>query len=199
MQRAENPKRSQIIITAKNLFWKFGMKRVSVEEICREAGVSKMTFYKYFKNKNDLAIILITIMQEEAFKKYNTFMNQDIPFKDKVKHSIHFKMEQTDQLSSEFFNDLHKNEDKEITLRFQKIFQKGIQIILNDYLEAQKRGDIRNDIKPEFILYFLSHMGDMAKDEKLSKLYDTPQEMIMELTRFFFYGILPREEKTKNE
>ena len=41
--------------SAKTLFWKYGMARVTVEEICREAGVSKMTFYRNFKNKNEVA------------------------------------------------------------------------------------------------------------------------------------------------
>jgi hypothetical protein len=38
-------------------------------------------------------------------------------------------------------------------------------------------------------------MMSMAKDEELAKLYETPQDLIMELTNFFFYGILPRDGK----
>ena len=30
------------------------------------------------------------------------------------------------------------------------------------------------------------------KDETLQQLYDDPQELIMEMVNFFFYGILPR-------
>jgi len=47
MNRSENQKYNQIIDTSKKLFWKYGIKRVTIEEICREAGVSKMTFYKH--------------------------------------------------------------------------------------------------------------------------------------------------------
>ena len=60
-----NPKRIQIVKTAKELFWKFGIKRVTIEEICREANVSKMTFYKFFSNKNELLHTVI----EEMFDK----------------------------------------------------------------------------------------------------------------------------------
>ena len=45
--------------TAKNLFFKFGLRRVSVEEICKKASVSKMTFYRNFNNKEHIAIIIL--------------------------------------------------------------------------------------------------------------------------------------------
>ena len=54
-----NKKYKQIIATSKELFWKFGIKRVTVEEICSQAHVSKMTFYKFFPNKIELAKIIL--------------------------------------------------------------------------------------------------------------------------------------------
>jgi len=51
MKTTSNPKREQILTTGKELFWKFGFKRVTIEEICKEAGVSKMTYYKFFTTK----------------------------------------------------------------------------------------------------------------------------------------------------
>jgi len=64
---------------------------------------------------------------------------------------------------------------------------------LKDYSEAQARGDIRPDIKPEFIMYILNKMIAMISDEELAKLYDSPRDITAELTNFFFYGILNRE------
>jgi hypothetical protein len=40
-------------------------------------------------------------------------------------------------------------------------------------------------------------MMEMGQDERLSMIYATPQEMILELTNFFFYGILPRQDKAE--
>ena len=62
-------------------------------------------------------------------------------------------------------------------------------MVYNDYLEAQKRGDIREDIKPEFIIYFLNKIYDMIKDENLVKMYEDPSQLAVELIKFFFYGI----------
>lgn len=192
MSDHQNPKKAQIIQSARTLFWKFGMKRVTIEEICREADVSKMTFYKYFDNKKHLVIAILDILQQEGIDKYRSIMQQNIPFVEKVRQTLQLKMDGTDNLSSEFFNDLHRNADPEVKTRFYKMFNENIQMILNDYIEAQKRGDIRKDIDPKFILYFLNHMVEITEDDKLSKIYSTPQDMIMELTNFFFYGIMPR-------
>ncbi len=57
----------------------------------------------------------------------------------------------------------------------------------------QERGDIRSDIKLEFIVFILNHLLEIAADERLVRLYDSPEAMTAELMNFFFYGILPRE------
>ena len=46
-------KEGDILRTAEDLFMQFGYDRVSVEEICREAKVSKVTFYKLLCNDAD--------------------------------------------------------------------------------------------------------------------------------------------------
>ena len=44
-------KEEQIIETARKLFHKFGFKKVSMDEIAKEAGVTKRTIYTYFPSK----------------------------------------------------------------------------------------------------------------------------------------------------
>lgn len=55
-------KEEQIIEVARNLFHKFGFKKVSMDEIAREAGVTKKTIYSYFSSKEAL---LEYFIQEE--------------------------------------------------------------------------------------------------------------------------------------
>ena len=58
----QSANRERLMKSAFTLFQRFGIKKVTVEEIARGANVSKMTFYKYFRNKKD---ILLTIMDRE--------------------------------------------------------------------------------------------------------------------------------------
>ncbi len=191
-----NPKKQQIVSTARDLFWKFGFRRVSIEEICREANVSKMTFYKHFKNKDELVKYIINLITGIAMKKYREIMDSDIPFTEKVEKSIQLKMESSNDMSQEFFDDFHKNASPELREHFNKLVHSNLQTIHDDYVNAQKKGDVRPDINPQFILYYLDKILEMAKDENLMKLYKSPPDLINELTRFFFYGILPRKNKT---
>ncbi|HKK62224.1 MAG TPA: TetR/AcrR family transcriptional regulator [Bacteroidales bacterium] len=183
------PKKKQILKTGKALFWKFGFKRVTIEEVCAEANVSKMTFYKYFSNKMELVKTILEQVMEESMEKYQEIMESNIPFTEKVEKQIEMKMEGTAEMSNEFMDDLMIHGEPEMMQYMQKVSQKALAIVQNDYIEAQKKGDIRKDIKPEFIIYFLNHMYDMIKDEQLIAMYKSPGELATELIKFFFYGI----------
>jgi AcrR family transcriptional regulator len=47
-------KKEQIIEAARILFHKYGFKKVSMDEIANEAGVTKKTIYMYFSSKEEL-------------------------------------------------------------------------------------------------------------------------------------------------
>ncbi|MEA3494599.1 MAG: TetR/AcrR family transcriptional regulator [Bacteroidota bacterium] len=47
-------KSSEIFKKAGKVFFKYGIRSVSMDDICREIGISKKTLYKYVKNKGDL-------------------------------------------------------------------------------------------------------------------------------------------------
>ena len=196
MTEKYNQKQHDIISTGKDLFWKHGFKRVTVEEICREAGISKMTFYKYYPNKQALVMAILDGVMTESIRKYREIMDSNLPFKEKVIEQIRLKKEQTETMSNEFFDDLYVHGDPEMREYMQKMTRKNLQMISDDYIHAQQQGYIRKDIKPEFILYFLNHMFEMVEDEQLTRHYKDPQELAMELVRFFFYGVLdPQSEE----
>ena len=46
--------RRNIIKTAGDLFFRLGIRSVSIDDICREIGMSKKTFYVYFASKDEL-------------------------------------------------------------------------------------------------------------------------------------------------
>ncbi|UCG27848.1 MAG: TetR/AcrR family transcriptional regulator [Bacteroidales bacterium] len=184
----------QITGTGKELFFKYGIKRVTIEEICREAGVSKMTFYKHFNNKIDLVKRIIDLLVSENLTSYRELMERiDITFEEKVRLTIQMKLEGTSEIGDTFYDDYLVKSDPELASYIQIKSGSVFKEVLKDYIEAQERGDIRKDIKPEFILFFLNHIFELAKNEKLLKLYMHPWEVIMELVNFFFYGIMSRK------
>ncbi len=193
MSNMSNPKRELILKTGKELFWKFGFKRVTIEEICKEAGISKMTFYKFFSNKINLVQTIMNIVMQESLDRYNKIMDSDIPYREKVVGMIQMKKDQIKTMSSEFFRDYVQSDDPELLSYLEKLTQDNLQTISNDFKKAQNEGDIRKDMKIEFLMYVMNHLIILAQDDALQNMYDNPQDLVMEITNFLFYGILNRE------
>jgi AcrR family transcriptional regulator len=68
--KANKTGNDKLFKAGRKLFWKYGFRRVSVDEICREAGVSKMTFYRAFEDKQDLAKTIFRKVAEEGVKQF---------------------------------------------------------------------------------------------------------------------------------
>ena len=58
VEKMENQK-EQIIKTAGEMFFRLGIRSVSIDDICRELGMSKKTFYVYFASKDELVAQLL--------------------------------------------------------------------------------------------------------------------------------------------
>ena len=195
IMKTENhsPKYKDIMQAAHDLFWKHGFKRVSVEEICRKAGVSKMTFYRFFPNKIELAKKVYTQEVDKGVYVFKTIMEEKSSSEEKMKKILMMKFEGTNNISREFIMDFYS--DQELGLK-HFIEQKTTEVwqqLIQDFKTAQEKGIFRKDFKPEFILFLSQRIMDMLTDENLLKLYKNQQEVIMELTNFFVYGISPQE------
>lgn len=193
MSNVSNPKRNQILETGKALFWKFGYKRVTIEEICKEAGVSKMTYYKYFTNKIDLVKTIMDDILRVSLDKYKAIIASDLPYPEKVVEMIHLKKDQIEHMSSEFFKDYVQSGDPELISYLEQLSGESMNLFMDDFMKAQENGDIRKDLKIEFLMYIMNHLVGMVEDDALMNMYDKPQDLVMEITNFLFYGILNRD------
>lgn len=63
--------RDRIIKTALDLFRRYGIKSVTVDDIARDAGMSKKTIYQYFKEKDELVLICVEVMMQADYDAVN--------------------------------------------------------------------------------------------------------------------------------
>jgi len=188
-----NPKYQDIFNKGKELFWKYGIKRVTIEEICKEAGVSKMTFYKFFPNKIALVKAILDDVFEGSIEEVNQLILSDIPFSNKLEKIFQLKIEGTKNISLELINDLYSNPELGLVNYMADLQKKSMDVIVNFYKDAQDKGNIKKDIKIDFILSYSFQVVKLMEDENLVSKYETPQEFILEAMNFMFYGLLPRE------
>lgn len=77
-----------IVESARKLFNKYGYKRVSMDEIAKEAGVTKRTVYAYFSSKEDLLKYFINEEIQNMKKLVDEIDEEDISFFDKIHKGI---------------------------------------------------------------------------------------------------------------
>ena len=189
-----NEKYQDIVREAKDLFWRYGIKKVTVEEICAKAGVSRVTFYKYFDNKEKLALNIIKAIVEDGMKEYDKIMKSEVAYPVKVQKIIELKIRSSGELSSDLLKDLFGSDFPEIQEFYRRTTFNNLRIFENDIRDAQWNGDIRKDIKVEFIMFILNRMVEMARDENLNAIYSSVGDLLTELTRFFFYGVIKTDK-----
>ncbi len=194
IQQTELPKKAlQLKATARELFMRHGIRRVTIEEICKTSGISKMTFYKYFSNKTDIAQRVVMDIYEEGQQWFDEISAQPMSFVEKVEKMLQLKMEMLEKMSDEFLTELMdlETELKEFVLEQQ---HKHIQHTLDFFMEAQKQGEIRQEIAPQFILFMLNHSLQIVRDPQLTQIIPNPRERVKELSYWLVYGLMPSPE-----
>lgn len=191
MKTASNSKKDQILATGKLLFWKFGFKRVTIEEICREASVSKMTFYKFFPNKLELAIAILNDMFAENLVKIRKLSAEHESPEKTFNKILQLKAEASKGIGEEFIKDLYTNPEIGLKTYMEGKTQETFTEIINVYEKGKVDGWIRKDLNiPFFFSFIRKSMEHMSSEEYLS-FFESPQELIMEVTKLFLYGITP--------
>ncbi|MFH0760143.1 MAG: TetR/AcrR family transcriptional regulator [Bacteroidota bacterium] len=191
-EEVENPRLKKLNESALKLLYKYGIRKLTVEDICKDSGVSKMTFYKYFENKQDVVLYTLGMLMENSVKVFRQIMAENISFEEKVEKTIDSKMKYASSVSEDFVSDLLQYGGPEVMDLIQKLVADANKAVFEEYSKAQQDGLIRKDMNLQFMILFMNHMEEMAKDPKFLSLFKTPAEMIGELVHFFFYGIMPR-------
>lgn len=195
MDNTYNPKEEQILITGKELFWKYGFKRVTIEEICREAKVSKMTFYKYFPNKPKLAIAILDNVFDDSILKIRKLGEEHEDAGQTLEKIMQLKFEGSKGIGEEFVKDLYANPEAELKTYMESKTQEIFSEVINLYERGKKDGWVRKDLNIPFMIHFTRSSVDLITKQELMPYFTDYQEMILEVTRLFVYGITPHTNK----
>jgi AcrR family transcriptional regulator len=179
-------KRDQLIQTGEALFVKHGMRRVTVEEICRQAGVSKPTFYKYFENKAALARQIVELWIDEILQQIDRIEAAETSFPEKLKQILVLKQALSVRPGPEFLEDLIP---LEIDLSY------GLQQVMRFLVEGQQDGDIRADIRPEVLMAAFNLLNSMQHNPKIRSLYEDAETLAGDVFKLFHYGALSAKHR----
>lgn len=196
MPNNQTNKNSTLILKiSKKLFWKYGLRKVSVEEICKEAGISKMTFYRNFKNKNEVAKLIMEELATISKQEFDDILNQDINFPNKISKLLEIKKEYSKKISYELVKDIYHPSCSELKAILEQNRSKQLKALRTFFRQGQKDGWVNKKLSIDFILYMMEDIGKKIEDEKLIAMYKNPSKLILHLTEIFFYGIAENNQK----
>ena len=70
-----SPARERILQTARKLFYQDGIRATGVDKIIAEASVTKTTFYRHFKSKNNLIIAYLEQRHQNLLQDFEKSIN----------------------------------------------------------------------------------------------------------------------------
>lgn len=166
-------KKEQIINSARKLFSKYGFKKVSMDEIAKEANVTKKTVYTYFESKEEL---LKYFIQEEILNMKKIVENiekQKIDFFESVHQVIYnlLKYKHQEEFLKIIFEEMKSLNNKTlienlkpIDIAIQNYITEKLQYAINkQYIEVE------NIEITSFLIYkmYLALMFEWTEQDKI--------------------------------
>jgi AcrR family transcriptional regulator len=184
--------REKIIDGARKVIWSSGINNVTVEEICNEANVSKMTFYRAYENKFDVVKEILDAGYKDLAENYEKIFNKEIPFNEKIMEIVYYNLKANEGISAELVRDIIQQDNPAIKdyMREKNEFYKSL--VLKYVIMEQKKGNFREDVKLEFISFFIDHISELLLDERLTSIYESTDELSNQLLKMFYYGVMKR-------
>jgi len=89
----KDKKRNDIACACKDILLEFGIKKLTVSDIARTAGVGKGTIYEYFRNKEEIVFEIMTVFIVEYHEKLSNILSEKNSSKKKLFHFFYLIFE----------------------------------------------------------------------------------------------------------
>lgn len=181
---------TNILKTAGQLFYKFGIRSISIDDICRELGMSKKTFYTYYKTKDELVEAVLKDSVSHMAEQIHTKIGQENLQSCLRSLAEHIRHDEKDvRHVPQLVFDLKKYYPG-LYYSYQKdVFELQKKQIAETMRAAQEEGLVREDLDAETAAIFFAklHSDSINGIEELEKggvnMAQYTRNMIMILVR----------------
>lgn len=173
-------KTNEIIVQTAKLFRQYGVRSVSVDDIARELGISKKTFYKYIANKEELIKLIMNYsfsrikekVEEVIQSKYNAIdalleisktVNEDVKL---FTPTVSFDLK---KYYPEIYNE-HINRSKEWVMK----------AVTTNLKNGIKQGYYRKEINPDIVAALYVNKIEALHSSELCEKHEITFELIFE-------------------
>jgi AcrR family transcriptional regulator len=163
----------QLLIKSRELFIKYGVKSLTMDEIARELGMSKKTIYLHVENKADLVMKVVNLYLQDERTEMDQILKNSKNSIDEMVQMIHYLLTNFSELNTSAIYDLQKYYPKAWNT-FNEYRNNYVLERIKDNLKKGIEQDVyRNDMDAEIIGKIYVAGIDMMLNEQLfpSKRY----------------------------
>ena len=143
--------KERILLEAEQLFWKYGVRSVTMEDIARGLGISKKTIYQHFTDKEDILYQVVEQkMQSEITDIECAALKTDNPIEG-LMMVLEMMKKDKDQASPNLLIDIKRYYPKAFKLFRQHMDQHLMTSVLENIQNGVVQGLYRNDINPTIL------------------------------------------------
>lgn len=157
----------KIISGAAELFHKYGIRSVSMDDIARHLSISKKTIYQYYKDKNEIVILSLKLHMDMNKQEYDAvFTDSDNAIEELARVSKCMRQDFKDMNPSLLY-DMQKYHPKAwvLWMDFKNTYIKNQ--VLENLEKGIKEGYYRKEINPEALAKLRVEQVQLAFDESI--------------------------------
>ena len=189
-ERRKEQKKESIRRAALELFQSYGFKKVSVNDIAQRAGVSQVTIYNHFRNKEDLIRDVLKWYSMTLLDRYKSMLESDRPFLDKLRDIVFDKSEVVSQFQGELLRSWMQNDPNMQAFIEDLYVNHVVPVAKNFFEEGLQQGYIDSKFSTDTIMTYLEIMrrGLFCMPEISDKAEKNP-DLMKELIELMTYGL----------
>ncbi|MDP4204269.1 MAG: TetR/AcrR family transcriptional regulator [Bacteroidota bacterium] len=165
--------KEQILETSTRLFMKYGLRSVTIDDICNELRISKKTFYNYFRQKEELIESIMESYCEQhknEHQKNHSFTDDpSLNAIDIVVKASQFWIDQENKESMTFFYDLMKYYPEINSKMYAKMDEDALLSIKKWLQNGINEGIIRTDTDIDLLSIYLNNHFRKGLPDLLNK------------------------------
>jgi AcrR family transcriptional regulator len=182
--------KARIQSAAHELFMKYGIRTISMDDIAKHLSISKKTIYQSYKDKDELVHELMTIKLKEDSKRFQDLGKESENVIDEVFNMMKHMGKVIGQVNPSFFYDLQKYHPE--SWKLFKGFKENF--ILKMVEETLVRGIKQGLIRPEVNVKIISRMRMEQIDMGFNPAIFPPDkfqiiDVQLSMIDHFLYGI----------
>ena len=176
---------------ATKLFYEQGWILTSVAEICRAAGVSRVTFYKYFPTKQDLVKSIFEEQKNNMRWEFDRLLATEADLTTVIQQILTMQQESMATLySAAVLHDLNHDQDETLQAFFRQMAQEKYHYMHYFFSTLQKRKIIRDDFPVMLIDLFIQKIDEILNSTSLQSYYKgREQKLFKDVLQLFMCGI----------